>query len=321
MASFIDEVFITAFSNPWLDKKTDASCFNSQQGKMVITTDSYVISPLFFPGGNIGSLSIHGTVNDIAMAGALPRYISCGFILEEGFPLSELSLIVAAMAEAAREAHVDIITGDTKVVEKGKADGVFITTTGVGELAENVNLSPQRIQVGDKIIINGSLGDHGVSLLAQRGELGFETSLKSDSASLSNLVQSILASFTGTLHCLRDPTRGGLAATLNEIAQQSQLGMALNESSIPIKTEVNAACELLGLDPLHIANEGKFVAFCASDKANDILHEIQHHKLGKNAAIIGEVTEDPRHLVELTTPYGGKRIVHWLYDDQLPRIC
>ncbi len=321
MASFIDEVFITAFSNPWLDKKTDASCFNTQQGKMVITTDSYVISPLFFPGGNIGSLSIHGTINDIAMAGAQPRYLSCGFILEEGFPLSELSRIVAAMAKAAREAHVDIITGDTKVVEKGKADGVFITTTGVGVLAGNVNLSPQHIRAGDKIIVNGSLGDHGVSLLAQRGELGFDTSLKSDSASLANLIQSILTPFTDALHCLRDPTRGGLAATLNEIAQQSQLGITLNELSIPIKTEVNAACELLGLDPLHIANEGKFVAFCAPEKANDILNVIRRHKLGKNAAIIGEVIEDPRHLVELTTPYGGKRIVHWLYDDQLPRIC
>jgi len=321
MAEFIDTLFIAAFNNGQLNQKTDASCFHTQQGRMVMTTDGHVISPLFFPGGNIGSLSIHGTINDIAMMGALPRYISCGFILEESYPLSDLSDIVLAMAKAAKEANVEIITGDTKVVEKGKADGVFITTTGIGELASGINISPQHIHAGDKIIVNGSLGDHGISILAQRNTLGFETSLQSDSASLSDLVQTILASFSTELHCLRDPTRGGLAATLNELAQQSKLGFSLDEDAIPIKDEVDAACELLGLDPLYIANEGKFVAFCSAYAANDILSLIKQHPLGKEAAIIGEVTHDPRYLVELTTPYGGKRIVHWRYDDQLPRIC
>ena len=320
-AQLIDDLFIKAFNNTLLNEKNDAASFSTQAGEMVITTDAHVISPLFFPGGNIGSLAIHGTVNDIAMAGGIPQYITCSFILEEGFPLKELKNIVDAMAQAAKEAEIKIVSGDTKVVEKGKGDGVFITTTGVGVKYDKARLSPLNIQEGDQIIINGSLGDHGISILSLRDNLGFHTSLQSDSASLHQLTKTLLDNFAGNIHCLRDPTRGGIAATLNELAEQSQQGMLLNENALPIKPEVKAACELLGLDPLHIANEGKLVCFCDKDVANDIVKLMRKHPLGQEAAIIGEAVNDKHQLVELKTLYGGKRIVDWLHGDQLPRIC
>ena len=321
MAQLVDEVFVSAFDNPLLNEKNDAALFTPPVGRLVTSTDCHVISPLFFPGGDIGSLAIHGTVNDLAMAGGEPLYITCGFILEEGFPIADLQRIVHSMAQTARDADVKIITGDTKVVEKNKADGVFITTTGIGHVAQTTNLSPRNIQTGDKIIINGSIGDHGISILSLRENLGFHTSLKSDCTSLHTLVKAMLAELRDDIHCLRDPTRGGVAATLNELAQQSQCGMKLYEDKLIIKQEVHAACELFGLDPLNVANEGKLIAFCSADSANALLELMRAHPLGKQATIIGEVVDDSRYLVELQTQYGGTRIVDWLHGDQLPRIC
>ena len=321
MAQLIDQLFLQAFDNAILNEKNDAACLPSPTERLIVTTDCHVISPLYFPGGDIGSLSIHGTINDIAMAGGHPQYITCGFILEEGFLIKDLQRIVNSMAHAAKQADVAIICGDTKVVEKGKGDGVFITCTGVGALHHDAKLSPRHIRAGDKIIINGSLGDHGISVLSLRENLGFHTTLTSDSAALHGLVEEVLNGFGHHIHCLRDPTRGGVAATLNELAEQSQQGMRLYEKHLPIKPEVYAACELLGFDPLHIANEGKLVAFCAADIAQDMLELMRKHPLGQDAAIIGEVINDPRHLVELETLYGGQRIVDWIYGDQLPRIC
>ena len=321
MAQLIDEVFVNAFDNPLLNEKNDAALFTPPSGRMVVSTDCHVISPLFFPGGDIGSLAIHGTVNDLAMAGGEPLYITCGFILEEGFPIEDLQRIVQSMAQAATDANVQIITGDTKVVEKNKADGVFITTTGVGYVAESTSLSPRNIRVGDQVLINGSIGDHGISILSLRENLGFHTSLKSDCASLHTLVTTMLNKFNNDIHCLRDPTRGGVSATLNELAQQSQCGMKLYEDKLIIQQEVHAACELFGLDPLNIANEGKLIAFCSANNADALLDLMRAHPLGKQATIIGEVIDDSRHLVELQTQYGGTRIVDWLHGDQLPRIC
>ncbi|ABC26993.1 hydrogenase expression/formation protein HypE [Hahella chejuensis KCTC 2396] len=320
MRRLIDALFLQAFDNPLLRAGDDQACFQVAPGRMVMTTDSHVISPLFFPGGDIGALAVHGTVNDVCMAGAVPLYLSAAFILEEGFPLSDLRRIVLSMAEAAREAGVAIVTGDTKVVERGKGDGVFITTTGVGRLPENVSCSVARVAIGDRILVSGCLGDHGVAILSQRENLEFEADLRSDSQSLHDLVATMIAVDPG-LHCMRDPTRGGLAATLNEIAQQAQVGMRLRENAIPVRQEVRAACEFLGLDPLYIANEGKLIAFCAPEQADALLQAMRSHPKGRDAAIIGEVIEDPRCFVRLRTGFGGERVVDWRSGDPLPRIC
>ena len=320
MAQLIEELFLAAFDNDWLRAANDNACFAVQSGRMVMATDSHVVSPLFFPGGDIGCLSVHGTVNDVAMSGAKPLYLSASFILEEGFPLVDLKRIVDSMAQAAREAGVPIVTGDTKVVEQGKGDGVFITTTGVGVVPEGVNISGDRARPGDAILVSGTLGDHGVAIMAQRESLGFETSIQSDTAALHDLVARMVAAVPD-IHALRDPTRGGLATTLNEIARQSGVGMMLREEVIPVRQEVEAACEFLGLDPLYVANEGKLICICAPEHADALLAVMRAHPLGGEAAIIGSVHADPHHFVQMETGFGGKRIVDWLTGEQLPRIC
>ena len=321
MAQLIDELFIKHFDNDLLRQHNDQACFSVAAGRMVISTDGHVISPLFFPGGDIGSLAVHGTLNDVAMSGAQPLYLSAGFILEEGFPLADLERIVISMAAAAKQAGTPIITGDTKVVERGKADGVFITTTGVGIVPEGVNISGNRASPGNAIIISGSIGDHGVAIMASRENLQFETSIVSDSAALHGLVAAMVAKAPEAIFCLRDPTRGGLATVLNELAQQSAVGMLIHENQIPVKMEVKAACEILGLDPLYVANEGKLLCICAAEVAEHLLSVMRQHPLGKDAAIIGEVLDDKQHFVQMSTDFGGRRIVDWPVGEQLPRIC
>jgi hydrogenase expression/formation protein HypE len=320
MAQLVDELFLAALDNPLLRKLNDQACFAPPPGRLVLTTDSHVVTPLVFPGGDIGSLSVHGTINDVAMAGARPLYLSAGFILEEGFPLAELKRIVESMAAAARAAGVPVVAGDTKVVEKGKGDGVFITTTGVGVVPEGVDISAERARPGDAVLISGTLGDHGVAILSKRANLDFETEIRSDSAALHGLVAAMVAAVPG-IRCLRDPTRGGLAATLNEFAQASGVGFRVREEAVPVKPEVHAACEFLGLDPLNVANEGKLVAVCAASDAEKLLAAMRAHPLGRDAANIGEVVADEQRFVQMRTRLGGWRIVDWLTGEQLPRIC
>jgi len=288
---------------------------------MVMSTDGYVIWPLFFPGGDIGSLAVHGTINDLAMAGARPLHLAASYILEEGFPLADLQRIAISMGRAASHAGVAIVTGDTKVVERGKADGVFITTTGLGLVPAGIDLSGDRARPGDRVILSGSIGDHGVAVMSKRSSLGFETEILSDSAALHGLVAAMVAAAGPSLRLLRDPTRGGLATTLNEIAQQSQCGFLIEESSIPVRPEVAAACELLGLDPLYVANEGKLVAVVEANATDTLLTVMRAHPLGREASIIGRVTADDQSFVQMTTSFGGGRIVDWLAGEQLPRIC
>ena len=325
MVQLISELFAHHLGNEYLGQGNDgavlpAPMLDGKPARIVMSTDSHVVSPLFFPGGDIGCLSVHGTVNDVAMMGATPLYLAAGFILEEGFALADLARIVESMAEAARAAGVPVVTGDTKVVERGKGDGVFITTTAVGVLPEGLELGGNRARPGDVVLVSGSMGDHGVAIMSQRENLSFDAPIVSDTAALNGLISAMLA--TGTdIRCLRDPTRGGLAATLNEIAGQSGVGMMLRESAIPVKPVVAAACELLGLDPLNVANEGKLIAICASADAPKLLAAMRAHPLGRDAALIGEVTLDAHHFVQLSTAFGGRRIVDWLASDQLPRIC
>lgn len=321
MAQLIGQVFHPAFDNEWLRRGNDQAAFEVGGGRMVMTTDGYVISPLFFPGGDIGSLAVHGTINDVAMAGAAPRYLSASFILEEGFALCDLERIVRSMGDAARAAGTFVVTGDTKVVERGKADGVFICTTGIGVVPPGIDISVERVRPGDRIILSGSLGDHGVAVMSRRHDLRFETDIVSDSAPLHELVGAIVAAGGAGVHAMRDPTRGGLAATLNEIAQQAGAGMRIREAAIIVKPAVTAACELLGLDPLYVANEGKLVAFVASAATPAVLAAMREHPLGRDAAVIGEVVPDAQRFVQMTTAFGGERMVDWLAGEQLPRIC
>ncbi|MBF0256979.1 MAG: hydrogenase expression/formation protein HypE, partial [Gammaproteobacteria bacterium] len=311
MAQLIEELFVQHLDNPLLRQANDQAAFDVPAGRLVMSTDGHVISPLFCPGGDIGSLAVHGTLNDVAMAGARPLYLAAGFILEEGFPLADLARIVASMAAACNKAGVPVVTGDTKVVERGKGDGVFITTTGVGMVPAGVNISGDRARPGDAILVSGSLGDHGVAVMASRENLSFDTRIESDSAALHELVAAMVAVAPG-IHCLRDPTRGGLATTLNELAQQSGVGMQLEETQIPIKPAVAAACELLGLDPLYIANEGKLICICAAEDAEPLLAAMRGHPLGVDAAQIGQVIEDPQGFVRLRPAFGGQRVVGWL---------
>ena len=320
MAQLIDELFKPALDNEWLAQGNDQALFSVPPGRLVMSTDAHVVSPLFFPGGDIGSLAVHGTVNDVAMSGARPLHLAASFILEEGFPLADLARIVASLARAAREAGVTVVTGDTKVVERGKGDGVFITTTGIGVVPEGIEISGDRAQPGDVILINGHIGDHGIAILSQRENLGFETVIRSDSAALHGLVADMIAAVPD-IHCLRDPTRGGLATTLNELAQQSGVGMRVRETDIPVREAVSAACELLGLDPGYVANEGKLVAICPANRAETLLATMRAHPLGAQAAIIGEVVEDPLGFVQMQTRFGGERLLDWLTGEQLPRIC
>lgn len=320
MARLIEDLFVKHFDNELLRQGNDQAAFDTGAGRMVISTDSHVISPLFFPGGDIGALSIHGTINDVAMSGAIPTHISAAFIIEEGFPLADLERIVASMADAARQAGVPVVTGDTKVVERGKGDGVFITTTGIGMVPVGVNISGELARPGDALLINGGIGEHGIAVMARRENLEFETRIESDSAALHGLVAAMLAAAPG-IRCLRDPTRGGLATSLNELARQSNVGMHLYENAIPIQPAVNAACELLGLDPLYIANEGKLLCICPADDADRILNAMRAHPLGRQAAIIGKVIEDAHRMVRMQTAFGGNRVVDWPAGEQLPRIC
>jgi hydrogenase expression/formation protein HypE len=320
MAQLIDELFVQAFDNEWLRQMNDQARFAVPSGRMVMSTDSHVVSPLFFPGGDIGSLSVHGTINDVAMSGGRPLYLAAGFVLEEGFPLADLKRIVTSMAGAAQEAGVAVITGDTKVVERGKGDGVFITTTGVGMVPPGVDISGDRARPGDRVLVSGTLGDHGVAIMSFRENLTFATSIRSDSAALHGLVAAMLQAVPG-IRCLRDPTRGGLATTLNEFARQSGVGIRIAEAAIPVQAEVRAACELLGLDPLYVANEGKLVAVCAPQDAERLLAAMRAHPLGRDAAEIGEIIADAQHFVQMQTAFGGTRMVDWLAGEQLPRIC
>jgi len=320
MAQLIDELFVQAFDNEWLRQGNDQAAFTVPPGRLVMATDSHVVSPLFFPGGDIGCLSVHGTINDVAMSGAVPLYLAAGFILEEGFALADLKRIVLSMAAASRDAGVPVVTGDTKVVEKGKGDGVFITTTGVGVVPPGVQISGDRARPGDRILVSGTIGDHGVAIMSLRENLAFETTIVSDTAALHGLVATMIEAVPA-IHCLRDPTRGGLATTLNEIALQSGAGMLIDEAAIPVRRPVEAACEFLGLDPMYVANEGKLVAICAPADAARLLDAMRAHPLGRDAAIVGEVVADPHHFVQMRTRFGGNRIVDWLTGDQLPRIC
>jgi hydrogenase expression/formation protein HypE len=325
MAQLIDDLFVRAFDNPALARRNDQGRLDMARGtgtgRLVMTTDGYVISPLFFAGGDIGSLAVHGTLNDIAMGGARPIALSASYILEEGLPLADLARIVGSMAAAARQAGVPIVTGDTKVVEKGKADGVFISTTGIGEVFPGVEVSGDLARPGDAVILSGTLGDHGVAVMSQREGLGFETQVQSDSAALHTLVEAVVGVAAEALHVLRDPTRGGLAATLNEIAQASKVGIGLEEEAIPVREAVRGACELLGLDPLHVANEGKMVVICDGAAADGVLAALRAHPLGAAAALIGRVIEDDHCFVRMETAFGGTRMVDWLAGEQLPRIC
>ena len=321
MAQLLADVFLEAFDNEWLRRGNDQAAIDVDSGRLVMTTDAYVISPLFFPGGDIGSLAVHGTINDIAMAGAEPRYLSVSFILEEGLALADLQRIARSMGAASREAGVPIVTGDTKVVERGKADGVFVSTTGIGVRPAGIDLSAEHVRPGDRVLVSGSLGDHGVAVMSKRHDLDFQTRIVSDSAALHGLVAAMLEVGGPALHAMRDPTRGGLASTLNEIAQQAGVGFRLEEASIPVKPQVAAACELLGLDPLYVANEGKLVAFIEPQSAQPVLAAMRAHPLGRDAALIGEATADERRFVRMTTGFGGDRIVDWLAGEQLPRIC
>ena len=323
-AQLIEELFARAFENPALREGNDGAVLPAPPPghRLVMATDAHVISPLFFPGGDIGCLSVHGTVNDVAMMGAQPLYLAASFILEEGYPLADLRRIVESMAAAAREAGVAIVTGDTKVVEQGKGDGVFISTTGVGWLPPGRRIAGDQAQPGDVVLVSGTIGEHGVAVLSLRESLEFETAITSDTAALNGLTATMLAAVPeGSVHVLRDPTRGGLATTLNEITRQSGVGITLDEAAIPVLPQVEAACELLGLDPLYVANEGKLVAVCAPEVADTLLAAMREHPNGHAAARIGVVTEDPHRFVQMTTRFGGRRVVDWLSGEQLPRIC
>ena len=325
MVQLISELFTRHLGNEYLGQGNDgavlpAPIMDGRPYRLVMTTDCHVVTPLFFPGGDIGCLSVHGTINDVAVMGATPLYLAAGFILEEGMPLSDLARIVESMANAARQAGVPVVTGDTKVVERGKGDGVFITTTGVGVVPEGIQLGGNQAQPGDAVLVSGTLGDHGVAIMSRRENLSFDAPIESDTAALHRLIAAML-SVGADVRCLRDPTRGGLAATLNEIAGQSGVGMMLDEKAIPVKPVVAAACEFLGLDPLYVANEGKLIAICAAADAERLLAAMRAHPLGQDAARIGEVIADDHHFVQLTTAFGGRRIVDWLAGDQLPRIC
>ena len=319
--NLIEGVFAPAFSNPLLDAMDDAATFHVDGQRLAFTTDTYVVSPLFFPGGDIGKLAVHGTINDLAMAGAKPLYLSAGFLLEEGFSIAELKRIVASMAEAAREAGVAIVTGDTKVVQRGKADGVFINTAGVGCVRASWRLGQTQLQPGDRVLLNGPIGDHGIAIMLARESLEIETDVESDTAPLHTLVAALLDAVGEGVHCLKDPTRGGVATALNEMALGSEVAIALDEHAVPVHAGVRGACEILGLDPLTIANEGKLLAIVASDRAETALNVLHNHPLGREAALIGTVQADPAGMVLLRTEIGGIRVLDMLVGDPLPRIC
>lgn len=320
-AALLQERFLPHLANPALAALGDAALIQVAGNELAISTDSFVVSPLEFPGGNIGSLAVHGSLNDLAMMGAEPICLTAGFILEEGLPLEVLDRIVAAMGAASRAAGVPVVTGDTKVVERGKADGMFINTTGLGRRRPGAGPRPDRARPGDVVLVSGPIGRHGMAIMAQREGLGFESTIESDSANLWPVVSRLLDQLGEDVHVLRDPTRGGMASTLNEIAAASRVGVRLDEWSLPVPAPVAAACEMLGLDPLYVANEGILVACVAPDRAAEALALLESHPLGSGAARVGEVVSEPSGFVILRTGLGGTRIVDLLPGDQLPRIC
>jgi hydrogenase expression/formation protein HypE len=317
----IETIFLEAFRNPALAVLHDGALLNLEGGRFAFSTDSFVVRPLFFPGGDIGSLAVHGTVNDLAMCGARPVALSAGFILEEGLPMEDLWRVARSMRDAAAEARVHIVTGDTKVVDRGKGDGIFINTTGLGKIPAGIEIDPRRARPGDGVILSGPIADHGISILSVREGLQFQTEVKSDSAPLHDLVEAILGAGGSDVHVLRDPTRGGVASALNEIASAARVGIRLEEAAIPVREEVRGACEILGLDPLYVANEGKCLALVARGKADEILAAMRAHPRGRDAVLIGEVVEEHRGKVVLRSRIGGSRVVEMLSGEQLPRIC
>lgn len=330
-AELIEKVFVSRFANPTLERMNDSALLEIAGARLAFTTDSFVVTPIFFPGGDIGSLAVNGTVNDLAMAGAKPLYLSAAFILEEGLAAADLTRVVDSMQAAAAEAGVQLVTGDTKVVNRGKGDQVFITTTGIGQVAADVQLSAERARPGDKILLSGYVGDHGITILSQRENLEFEADLSSDCAALNGLVELMLeearaAGSATSIRCMRDPTRGGVASTLNEIAGRSGVGksgvgMMIEEDAIPVRDTVRGACEMLGLDPLYVANEGKLIAVVAAEAAERVLERMKSHPLGRETRIIGQVAEGPAGMVLMKTSVGGTRVVDTLFGEQLPRIC
>lgn len=319
-ADLLQKIFLPAFENSILSRLDDQAIVNVNGESLAFTTDSFVVKPLFFSGGDIGSLAVHGTVNDLAMGGARPLYLSAAFILEEGLPLETLRRVVESFRRAAVVAEVEVVTGDTKVVEKGSCDGIFINTSGIGLVKPGLHLSADLAHPGDRILLSGPIGEHGIAILAEREGLEFESPIRSDSAPLHSLVAEMLKTSTG-IRCMRDPTRGGLSSALNEIASRSGVGMTLEERTIPVREEVRGACEMLGLDPLYVANEGKLVAIVEPDAAEPLLDAMRRHPLGREAQIIGTVTADDPGLVVMRTTLGTTRIVDMLAGDQLPRIC
>ncbi|MEV6815358.1 hydrogenase expression/formation protein HypE [Micromonospora sp. NPDC051296] len=318
--SLVEGLFVEAFRNPTLEALDDAAVLSVGTGRLAFTTDSYVVSPLFFPGGDIGDLAVNGTVNDLAVSGARPLWLSAGFILEEGFPVADLRRITASMAAAAARAGVQVVTGDTKVVQRGKADGCYINTAGVGVLERPVSLGTGRIRPGDAVVVSGPIGDHGVTIMLARGELDIAADLASDTAALPALVDALLDAAPG-VRLLRDATRGGVATILNEVAQAAQLAVVVDESAVPVRPAVTGACELLGIDPLYVACEGRLVAVVDGTQAEAAVAALRGHPLGDGAAIVGRVAADPPGMVLLRTAFGGTRVVDMLVGDPLPRIC
>ncbi|WP_076790520.1 hydrogenase expression/formation protein HypE [Chlorobium sp. KB01] len=316
----MQRVFMPHLHNHFLDLLDDQAKLDLPPGRTAFSTDTYVVSPLFFPGGNIGELAVNGTVNDLAVGGARPLYLSAGFVLEEGFPLVDLEAIVKSMAAAALKAGVMIVTGDTKVVGKGQCDQVFINTAGVGAIREGVGLSCRNLKPGDALILSGTVGDHGMAIMTSRQGLSFQSRIKSDCASLNSMIADVLDAVPG-VHAMRDPTRGGVAATLNELAAASNVGIEINETAIPVQPDVRGACELLGIDPLHVANEGKLVLAVASKDADRVLEVMRATEEGRDAAIIGSVVDDHHGMVVMRTAFGSRRIVDLPIGEQLPRIC
>jgi hydrogenase expression/formation protein HypE len=325
MRDLIEDVFLGSFENPELSMmedqaRFDLQVFTSAGNRLALTTDSYVVDPLFFPGGDIGKLAVNGTVNDLAVGGAVPLFLTCGMIIEEGFSVSDLRRIANSMKEAAQEAGVKIVTGDTKVVDRGAADKLFINTAGVGVIPHNYDVGAHLAAVGDLVIINGMIGDHGAAIISARGDLSLENDILSDCQPLNGLIADLLAACP-QVHCMRDATRGGVASVLNEFAQASRVSIRINETAIPIRSDVRGVCEILGLDPLYLANEGKVIVIVPAQYAAKALHTMQSHPAGKDSLIIGEVAASPAETVVLHTAFGGERIVDMLVGDQLPRIC
>ncbi len=317
----VEHLFLPAFRNPALETLGDAALVELAGGRLALTTDSFVVQPLFFPGGSIGELAVNGTVNDLAVSGAEPKFLSASFILEEGFPLAQLAATVDAMARAAVSAGVQIVTGDTKVVERGHGDGCYISTAGVGVLRAGVQAGPHRARPGDAVLVSGTLGDHGMAVMSVREGLEFESPIRSDCAALNGMIGEVLAAVGSAVHAMRDPTRGGLASTLNEIAAASEVGIAIDETALPVRQEVQSACELLGLDPVYVANEGKAVFLVAAEAAERVLEVLRAHPLGREAALIGHVTAEHKRMLVARTAMGANRVIPTQIGEQLPRIC